>query len=241
MATSESHRQILDKYKIFIDDLINEGESEKDIVSEVVGNIAINVYDLSKSILVLEENSQYAGLDTLMRLVVERYVYIAYILKDDSFRRANAYKLNYFFAQKNLIDNLLSSDKINGEESRLDDRNVVSYEEYFKTQFDPYEKEYNSLYPHKLNKYWYNNDNKTPNFYKLCKKLGLLEEYNFIFRVTSLEVHAIIGLKHFSYDRYAKDAKIEMTGYLDGIDSIVIPTLEKIMKALNNYFVTEQK
>ncbi|NTJ95503.1 hypothetical protein HQ634_10500, partial [Enterococcus faecium] len=136
---------------------------------------------------------------------------------------------------------LLSSDKINGEESRLDDRNVVSYEEYFKTQFDPYEKEYNSIYPHKLNKYWYNNDNKTPNFYKLCKKLGLLEEYNFIFRVTSLEVHAIIGLKHFSYDRYAKDAKIEMTGYLDGIDSIVIPTLEKIMKALNNYFVTEQK
>ncbi|EMF0361936.1 hypothetical protein J0S07_002133, partial [Enterococcus faecium] len=110
MATSESHRQILEKYKIFIDDLINEGESEKDIVREVVGNIAINVYDLSKSILVLEENSQYAGLDTLMRLVVERYVYIVYILKDDSFRRANAYKLNYFFAQKNLIDNLLSSD-----------------------------------------------------------------------------------------------------------------------------------
>lgn len=241
MATSESYRKILEKYKIFIDDLINEGESEKDIVREVVGNIAINVYDLSKSILVLEENSQYAGLDTLMRLVFERYVYIAYILKDDSFRRANAYKLNYFFVQKKLLDNLLSSDKINGEESRLDDRNVVSYEEYFKTQFDSYEKEYNSLYPHKLNKFWYNYDDKTKNFYVLCEKLGLLEEYNSLFRVTSFEVHATTGLKHFSYNRYAKDTQIEMTGYLDGIDSIVIPTLKKIMNVLNNYFVTEQK
>ncbi|GAB7306063.1 MULTISPECIES: DUF5677 domain-containing protein [Enterococcus] len=159
----------------------------------------------SMSALYLLENNLTSGVGSLIRSLFEITIYLEFIVKKDSVNRGTAFWLDYKLTQAKLFSLL----KGNSNESRktrellqvnLDDflRHSESY--FPEESVDKWENQYEKLLPRKGRKRrkWYDFDEKTKNFYDLCKSMDKIGEYNTIFRIFSQNTHSSDVSRNFN-------------------------------------------
>lgn len=71
-------------------------DSNEPLIYMVASEIGFEILDLKLSINALLESACYAGILALSRTMVENYIYLMYILEQDSFKRSKAYQLNMY-------------------------------------------------------------------------------------------------------------------------------------------------
>jgi len=157
-----------------------------------------NMIGHAKSLKILLENNHHSSIDSIVRTFFENYVYLKFILEEDSQKRATAYLYSLKVEDHLLFDQITNGDEVGRslrsylglttEELKkdfLDTKKVFNLEEVEQM----YLKE---LGMQRLNQKWYNlytEKQSLNNFSKLCEKLGLIIEYKLIYSILSLETH----------------------------------------------------
>ncbi|EOL45806.1 DUF5677 domain-containing protein [Enterococcus caccae] len=193
--------------------------------------IAYEVFDIFQSVVVLIQNNRFAGVKSLIRIMLENYVYLRYILLEDSERRSNAYKLNIYRemdfqnSEQNNNSNLEIMKKKDPELNSLN--NLVNDN---KSEIESYIKELDSIYGHRL-KPWYNDDKKTKSIKRLFSRVEKSHLYDGIYRYLCLETHGGDGIKHIVME--GEYTKLQPT-LLDkiNIENIIINLLEYVTEEL---------
>jgi Family of unknown function (DUF5677) len=183
-----------------------EEEKEFGITDAVVLGLLENLINHSKSIVILLENKHYSSLDTILRTVFENYVYLTFILKKDTDKRAKSYAYSTRLKEISLF-NSLTEDSIEGNNMRKFisvSKNKLSSDLSDKMD-QVYQNEIKNIYLNdigmkRVEQKWYNLDNKTNNFKKLCSSLGLSEKYELIYSMLSSEIHAKDAIRNFLFE-----------------------------------------
>lgn len=162
----------------------------------VATEIGYEILDLKLSINALLNENCYAGILTLSRNMLENYIYLVYILSEDSFRRSRAYQLSFYKEMDKQVKEQITNKTL--EKMRKQDESLNKQITLYNTNKELIEnnlKELDSLYGHKLKK-WYNDDKKTSNIYSLFKRLGKSHLYDGVYRYLCMEVHGTNSFKH---------------------------------------------
>lgn len=62
----------------------------------VSSDIGLEILNLKLSINILLEKEHHTGILSLIRIMLENYIYLKYILAEDSFKRSKAYQLSTY-------------------------------------------------------------------------------------------------------------------------------------------------
>ncbi|EGO7722624.1 DUF5677 domain-containing protein [Enterococcus faecalis] len=234
MKDVEYYNKIIDDCEdMIITVLENALTADESLKYGVAATIAYEILDLKLSINALLENSCYAGIRSLTRTMLENYIYLVYILQEDSVRRSEAYLLSIYkemsiVAQKQR-ENKTIQEMIKEDKSL--NLTINFYEENHK-EVEEYVKRYNEIYDHQLKK-WYSDDNKTNSIYSLFKRLGKSYVYDTAYRYLCLETHGNNGFKHLTLvdEEYAKFQRTTVN--IDEIEGITSNILIEVKNELN--------
>ncbi|MFP8915277.1 DUF5677 domain-containing protein [Enterococcus innesii] len=190
--------------------------------------------DISKSLFILLKANQTAGLESMLRILFEKKVYIQYILEYDSERRANALRLSKSIE----IDKVSKTIKNNWKEYRqfleMDRQGYNNLE--LDLNLRELKKEYRKLYNH-YPKNWYSDDPQKKSFYDLCKSLNLDAEYNLIFRLFSFEIHSKQGYDYLTYKPDENKVSLKEHELKDiPYETIVVSFLDKIIECISKRY-----
>ena len=195
-SVNEDDKNIKDYEKVLATIITKIPEVKEPLHYMVATEIGSEILDLKLSINALLNENCYAGILSLSRNMLENYIYLVYILSDDSFKRSRAYQLSIYremekqikVQKKNrTLEKMREEDESFNEQIKLYDTHKESIENYLK--------ELDSLYGHKLDK-WYNDDKKTKSIWSLFNRVDKSYLYDSVYRYLCLEVHGNRGFKH---------------------------------------------
>lgn len=163
-----------------------------------------NLNNMASSIIVLQNASSFAGIESLLRITFENYIFLKYILEKDSLNRATAYSLSDIKFQKRYFDLLIDPGRKGKDIRNLLSTSIEEVQESSRSFSNPefiakLDKRYTDCFSGHAPKVWYNYDNKTANFEQLCNKMGETTMYNILYRVFSRETHSAKANDLFSY------------------------------------------
>lgn len=193
------------------------------------------------SIVILIDNKSFSGIDALIRMSLENYAFIKFILDKNTKNRANS----YFYAVK--VREIQSYERYTSDEKegvRFRNFAGVSKEE-FQHQFPKYQDQghIDEIYERYVNclglkdkkSKWYNFDGKTSSFEQLCNKIGLGEHYDSIYRMFSSEVHALESLNYFEVTKNQVNV-LRKSGDQKGQIDMAIGYLYEASKQILKYY-----
>lgn len=199
-------RQVDKTIETVFKEAIDNREAEWNYSDASVIGFLQNLRALGASIFLLQDNESYAGIESLIRVSFENYVFLKYILQKDSLNRATAYILSDVKFQKKYYDILIQQGKTGREIRELlsvtideisEGAGNLTNPEYIERLNDRYA----SCFGGRIPKIWYNFDNKTNNFEQLCNKMGDSAMYNILYRLFSRETHSAKVNDMFSYEK----------------------------------------
>lgn len=165
-----------------------------------------NLINHSKSIIILLENNHHASLDTILRTIFENYVFLKFILEDNSTIRAKSYIYSTKIKEIQLMNNL-TEDSLGGYNLRefLGVKKNEITDKFTKGMSESYKEEtirgyIDELGMKRLEQKWYNLDGGTKNLKILCEKMELSVEYNLIYSILSTETHAKDAIRNFLFE-----------------------------------------
>lgn len=190
------------------------------IQDKAILNLYIDQIETSRSILFLLQKNQLFGVDTLIRLCLEEFIYLNAVMQD--IETALMYTIYCDIENGKSIYNLDAYKEYDFE--------VVSYKynvdgldfSMSRETLDKLIEFYNSKFPKKSRiRKWYNQDGKTPGIDKLIKKLKLNPVLMAEYARLSIETHAVIRnyqvdliLKKHHYYRYHSIPEIDNSSHL---------------------------
>jgi hypothetical protein len=201
---------------------------------EEIIKLYIDQIETGKNILILLQNNRVYKINSMIRSLIEQFVYVAAVMSDKEL--ANRYFMYKAISYGESVYNLGKYKK-----------NEVIVEDYG-VQFGDLElsikretlieliKQYNSLFPEKTtNKMWYNLDGKTTTIEKLVKKLnmdkGIAIEYAHLSRDTHSNTNTIQASHIIAEKRYCN---ITFNNHLldaqERVSILLIDTYKKIME-----------
>ncbi|WP_404335828.1 DUF5677 domain-containing protein [Planococcus rifietoensis] len=182
------------------------GEEAFDFHDAVIIGLFEDMIGKARAFNSLLEAKNGHALDVVMRSFLESYVYLSYILEEDTPKRGRAYgygsKLNDIKILNRLNENSRIGRKlrefldISKEQVEVDYSDALD-QEYQKRIKDEYSLAIGS---EETKRTWYNADGKTASFETLCNNLGMLSEYEFIYRIFSKEVHSTDALSRMKFE-----------------------------------------
>lgn len=164
-----------------------------DIDRAIIGLFESIIEDC-KTIALLLERKNNAGVSSLARSAFEKNVYLKYILSENTKKRALAFlhgsQLRRLRDQKILLGN----DKEGKQALKLlrishSDFSKVYNSNISENTMSDIEKDYYEQFSCEKPKDWYDEDGKTKSFHSLCDKLDLLGEYALFYRMFSFDIH----------------------------------------------------
>lgn len=195
---TKNYTEVRDYY---MEKCVNRPTATPQEISLIILSNEIN--ELAISLLTLYKNKATIGMDSLNRIILEKRIYIAQILKSSDSARAFLYKkqLLQFEMKKDIFENeefqngfskMLKKplkDIQKGFEEKFKLLNESTFQELhsnYKTCFN-YEIIEGHLFQHK----WYNFNKKTNTIKKLAKQNNLIDEYITLYHMFSFEIHSI--------------------------------------------------
>jgi len=190
-----------------------------DYPDAIILGLLENIINHSKTIIILIENKHQSSLDTIMRTLFENYVYLLFILKRETELRSKSYAYSNKIRELNLYRKL-SEDSLEGKKLRdFIKADKEKLDEIFlsKRDFNYMERIENTYFSEigmKRNEQkWYNFNDGTNNFKKLCSNLGLSVEYDLIYSLLSTETHAKDAIKNFKFSEFGIDLIQKIDNY----------------------------
>lgn len=166
------------------------------LLEEVLGKL--------KSLKILIENENFDSNDIVMRSAFEAYVYLFFILEDDTEKRARAYAYKNKVEEIKLFEQMtegsrkgnairgylgITLEEVLANNPQINSEYIIRIKEKYENLFSPKE----------MKKTWFDFDNKTKNFEQLCTKMGMEVEYNLIYRIFSKDVHSNRALSRLKF------------------------------------------
>lgn len=201
----------------------------------------------AEAIRVLVDNKLSNVTDSLLRTFIEQSVYLKYIFKANSEKRA---KRLFFYEKSNSSSKALRL--INETNNRSLARSIsemvnkqlgseTSQSSCLKELNKTFENKYDELFPkdisnrEKIKKHWYNAEPnfKNKNFYQLCKNMDLEDLYLTMYAPLSDNTHGVDGLRNFTVNTNGDKKKIQLVIELPRKDSV----LELLESTLNLMFI----
>lgn len=197
----------------------------------------IIMIDKSRSIEILLHENILDSIKIIQRSMLEQYVYLLFILQKDTARRGRAYfygnKISGIKYQNNLKKDysdrkLIEKISINLKKEISNGPVANNYEEYCKY----FKNKYNSLFDDdvKDKRQWFNIYGNAKYISELFKRMGMLDEYRFIYAANSESTHGTnlpedlrTGKKGFGVIQKVNDMNMDsfIIGYLfQGIHKI---------------------
>lgn len=179
----------------------------------VVMGLLENLLNHSKSMTILMKNSHHVSLDAILRTFFENYVYVKYILENDTEKKAVSYMYSNRISEFQLVDKLMEQ-SLKGR--KLRDMLRISLEQIkdtYQSKTDPVRREQieswylNEVGMRRLEQKWYNIDGETRNFKALCSKMKLDAEYEFMYSILSTEVHGKDAVNNLDFQKYFVSVK----------------------------------
>lgn len=174
-------------------------KGESSIEDAVVIAIMHSLIEKAEDIHILMKNNRYESIEIISRTILELYVSLEFILKENTKKRA----LSYFYSYKKQIAKKIKStvdlvdEEIHLTESDLRNLDnevsgVTTLEEYI----DYYSNLSTQLYSQGTNrknrKRWYDLNGDIGGFRELMVEVGMTEaEYEFFYGIGSLDVHGL--------------------------------------------------
>lgn len=206
-------------------------DSNEPLIYMVASEIGFEILDLKLSINALLESDCYAGILALSRTMLENYIYLRYILEQDSFKRSKAYQLNMYRDMKKQYNSQKNQSLLKKLREQDHEFSIqIDLYEQNKSEIENYLKELDSLYGHELVP-WYNDDKRTKALWKLFERVGMSHLYEGVYRYLCMETHGNHGLKHFkSVDGATRLVRTNLDE--KQISSITCSILDKAKKEL---------
>jgi len=231
----------------------NKNERIADFTDIAVFILLTEICELGKTMKVLYDNKSTYGIDSILRLMIERYFYLAHIIKSED--NAKAFVLhfeiekliNFDLYYNNLeTSNLLCQELNHTREDILSKIQDLNPEYLDDTYCNKIIEEYISCFKYAIIKNpkkmkWYNFDGETYNLRDLSKSLDLLFEYNFHYKLFSREVHSSSVSDFF---KHSKELNIlgTLATYIPNDDSLSFCTgyLDKSIRTVLSKYKTFQ-
>lgn len=174
----------------------DKANKEFDIQDGVIIGLFENIIAKTKSLIHLLDSQNYDASDLIARAIFESHVYLKFILEENEIQRAKAYAYGSKISDYKLLDRILEESKVGRElrdflgkteeEIKKDHSNAMDDQER-----DRVTSEYLALLNAKKTKTnWYDFDGKTTSFEILCGKMGMMKEYELLYRIFSKDVHS---------------------------------------------------
>lgn len=174
-------------------------------VFDIEDYVILGLYDAmisrTDSILTLYASDKIAGCESIARGILEARVFLLYIFDKHTKDRANAYFYSTKYKEIKLGQDILDEGQ-KGEKIR--EFLNISLEE-FKQEFgekfsidkERITEKYNQ-YVGRNKKTWYQYKDKNKNLRELCESLGIVEEYDVLFKIFSDEAHSKDAARQFN-------------------------------------------
>ncbi|EPI5828960.1 DUF5677 domain-containing protein [Enterococcus hirae] len=193
----DNDKQSITEYEKILKAVFLKIPEKNELKFLVSSDIGLEILNLKLSINILLEKEHHTGILSLIRIMLENYMYLKYILAEDSFKRSKAYQLSTYRDMKKQYSAQKNNKVLEKKREQAPSLNIqIDLYEQNKSEITQYLKELDSLYGHKLVP-WYNDDGKTKGIYKLFERLGKSDWYDGIYRYLCMEAHGNNGLKHF--------------------------------------------
>lgn len=208
-----------------------------------------NIINQVKSLEILHEQNHNTSADIIIRAIFENYVYLKFLLKDNTELKGKSYQYSVRLSEFSLVDKL-KDQSLDGK--RLRDFigvKLVDIENMYDTKTDPgqrvrIEKEYLEVIGMKrLEQKWYNLDGKTKNFKDLCNHLQMNTEYEFIYSLMSKEAHGKDANEWFELKEYLVMMK-QSSNYKENYLHIQLASMylmESVKEVYNYYGMKSRK
>ncbi len=153
-----------------------------------------------KSLEVLTEAETYSSVTIISRVLFEHYIYMKYILEQDSEIRARRF-LEHAKKERSRIYEDIYADTEKGKKIRdeynlnFDEIKKLVYETAYMKRKEENNQTYKEILENKRN--WFNHDGTIKSFNNLCDYLDEDVNYQILYQSWSLDIHAR-GNKHFS-------------------------------------------
>ena len=153
------------------------------------------IIEYSKSVYELVATFQNYGVKTLVRSIIERYIYLVAITRDTKMAKAYQLKTIIQNLQKETMSNRYSTLKDLVDKDSFD----ITISDEFKDRLAKLEEEYKRCFLEGVNTdKWYNLDGKTTSIDKLIDKLSISPIFKLAYVDYSMEVHS--GIPTLTYD-----------------------------------------
>lgn len=189
--------EVRDSYNCVKNKLMYKEKNDIKNENEVILFLIDSIIERMESVLLLYKNNKVATAEVVTRTAVELYLYLKYILEDNTTKRCLAFYYKTKFTEQNrCLKKIANHSEIltNRQNEKINeikkDAEVSQKEEEFKNLFTW------NISP-KKNK-WYNFDGKHDDMYLLSKHLGEEEMYDLMYSTFSIAVHNGYGLKDFN-------------------------------------------
>lgn len=184
-----------------------------------------NLIKISKSIKILQNSGNHVGIESLLRVAFENYIYLKYIVLTDTENRAKAYLLSDRLFSIRFYELLANNSKQSKEIRKFlnltkEEINEGGGDFSDKTFKDNTESQYQSCFSYNGKKpgKWYDFDGKTNNFEELCRKIDEHTAYFIVYRIFSRETHSAKAYEHFLIDE-----ETSRVGLLDNVMDSSLP------------------
>lgn len=202
-----------------------------------------NIINQVKSLEILDQQNHNTSADVILRAVFENYVYLKFILEGDTALRGKAYHYSVRLSEFEMYDKL-TEQTLQGRALRefvnveLDTLKEMYTEKTDVERRNKIEKEYvESIGMKWLGQNWYNLDGKTKSLKKLCNKLKMEAEYEFIYSTLSKEAHGKDAINWFDFQEFVVSIK-KSNNYKDNFFHIQVASnyLIESVKEIYKYY-----
>lgn len=150
--------------------------------------------EIAKSISVLISSDSVAGVQSLIRVLIENLIQIRYITLEDSENRAKAYFINDELSVIRMLNAINEKGEYGKKVRKFTGITKKEAKEYINTKVSPKDtllEEYNSLFHHEKPRTWYDFDGKTDSLEQLSRKTDTYPYYASFYRILSREIHSL--------------------------------------------------
>lgn len=198
----------------------NNNQRVYDYPDSVIIGLFEDMIGKAKSMITLIDAKSYFGIESISRGIFESYIYLSFILQNNTKLRARSYALSSKTSEAKFYKTISDPGRV-GKKIREfigigieDIKNIIEDEDKFLNMHTEYFQDV-LKYRNEKNK-WYDLDGKTTSIEQLCIKLDKQSEYELVYRLLSKEVHSNDVLNIFNIEE--EDNKINSKDPLARVD-----------------------